>query len=74
MAVEQPGGIELFSTLQEQLIATQDPRDAERAELLGAALTSEPVEQQAAISTPDLFSKVFPEISLPEEHRRQGLI
>lgn len=31
-------GIELFATLRDQLIATQDPRDAERAKIIGAIL------------------------------------
>lgn len=84
-------GIELFKTLQDQLIATNDPRDAERAGLIEVMLeargedliyhpqrvleaTITEVTEQTASTAPDLFSKIYPEITLSEEHQRQGLI
>lgn len=85
----EESGIELFKTLKEQLIATNDPRDAERARLIGVMLevrgkgliyhpqtVAEVVGAVAeeTTSTPDLFSKRYPEISLPEEYQRQSLI
>lgn len=81
--------IELFKTLQDHLIATNDPRDAEHARVIevmlqarGEGLIYDPqtaaeivsaVAEQST-SAPDLFSKVYPEISLPEEQQRQALI
>lgn len=84
-------GIGLFTTLQEQLRATNDPRDAERARYIGIMLESRgeeliyhprrtleatitKVTAQPTSTARDLFAEVYPEISLPEERRRQGLI
>lgn len=81
-------GIPLFVTLQEQLLDTKDPRDAAQAEVLAGMLESR--RGQDIVYNPtydvaspyalvdkrveDLYAKVFPQISLPEEHRRQSLI
>lgn len=77
-------GIELFATLEQQLKGTKDPRDAERAAIINAMLMgrgtdlvyhpNNSVNSVAVVTAEDLLSKVFPQISLSEEHRRQGLI
>lgn len=49
--------------------------DAVIARKLGAPETFSTVEQtNNTIQTPDLFAKIYPEIPLPEEHQRQGLV
>lgn len=79
--IETGTGIKLFSILKEQLKMTKDPRDAERAAIINAMLAGRgtdlvyhPNNSVAVVTAEDLLSKVFPQISLSEEHRRQGLI
>lgn len=67
-------GINLFVTLREELLATKESRDAQFAAVIDAVLKLRGSDLRYNPNNADFFTKVFPQISLPEEHRRQGLI
>lgn len=79
-----PEGIELFTSLEQALRATNDPRDVERADHLAVMLRARgqdlvyhprnTVTEATHVPVLDLFARVYPEITLSEEHQRQGLI